>query len=859
MSPDTAEAEAIKLDKSPLRVFVETLHELAAPLRGQGKLVVASFGEFPLGSALPAVIRHHAVGDVEGMIGSICKLDGQEGRNAYVPLAVMRHDLPPGKAGGEADVVGVLGLCVDFDKLQAGDDWRYHIPEYGEDIPSYALETSPGHYQVGLLFDRPLSTKEAKPLAQAMVRRTNSDPTASDVSHVWRPPSTHNRPSKKKVQKGRSVAPFLVNWETTGEPLVGDLEQDAISFERLWALFRVDEYLTNQAAGKPSAANVVDRLEDRDLTQLLTSLSPHMLDRLTKQPEPGEDLSETCYGVFQSLKELGLTEGETETLARANPEGIGARFIEKGWHLLRPDIDRAFRKPSDGRAMRATAAEDFCGEWSDPADLWLERSQPRGIPTGCLPDLLEAWALDEAPRLGVDPSMTALAGLLSVTGACSAQFQVQVLQHNTDWCERPILWAVLVGQPGVAKSPTMRQMLRPLSAIDAQLARKNAEAVAQFKASEAQFKQAKSTGATPPKAPVQKRRIVSDTTTEALAPILVHNPEGVLSLQDELASWLGSMDAYRANKGTASKDRAQWLGLKNGEPIRVDRKGSEPIFVPSGAVCVLGAIQPAKIKPLAANLETDGLLQRFLICNCSSAERVDRQPDQKIKTQITEAYDRLSKLAPTEFTQPFRFAAEADGERRRIEDLARSVTGHSGAPEGLQQWADKVEGEFARIAEVFHLFEWAAFWSDLIDTPMAVISADTAARARKFIEEYAYPHQRYFYDAVMDQGASESDRAWIAGYILTHVSSEVRAREIKRAYKRLKDKDDLLRVVMESLATDGWVLPDTKKYGPPTRWIVNPKVHDGRFAAIAQEETERRLSTRQAIAADGAQRRAERG
>jgi hypothetical protein len=96
-----------------------------------------------------------------------------------------------------------------------------------------------------------------------------------------------------------------------------------------------------------------------------------------------------------------------------------------------------------------------------------------------------------------------------------------------------------------------------------------------------------------PEAPQAERFVVADTTVEALAPLLLANPRGLLLARDELAGWIGSFDRYAGGKGGA--DAAHWLSMHNGESIIVDRKTGIPrtIYVPQASVSVCGGIQPA--------------------------------------------------------------------------------------------------------------------------------------------------------------------------------------------------------------------------------------------------------------------------
>ena len=93
-----------------------------------------------------------------------------------------------------------------------------------------------------------------------------------------------------------------------------------------------------------------------------------------------------------------------------------------------------------------------------------------------------------------------------------------------------------------------------------------------------------------PRPPQAVRYVVSEPTVEALAPILLANPRGLLLARDELAGWIGSFDRY-VGKGKGG-DSAHWLSMHNGDTIIVDRKTSGTIYVPSAAVSITGGIQP---------------------------------------------------------------------------------------------------------------------------------------------------------------------------------------------------------------------------------------------------------------------------
>ncbi len=196
-----------KNNASCLEAHLQNIQHLAEKVE-DGVLIVSSFGQNPrTGTTLQPRISHFHLGQIEQMKARIDECSKQKHRNIYMPLCVMRSDLPAGKKGSEKDIVAVFGLVADFDDNDAAN-WANRIPCN----PSYVLETSPGRFQVGFLFDKPLSPKKAKPMAQGLKNYCNCDHGTADISHVWRIPGALNWPNKKKVDSGRSPEPWEVRY-----------------------------------------------------------------------------------------------------------------------------------------------------------------------------------------------------------------------------------------------------------------------------------------------------------------------------------------------------------------------------------------------------------------------------------------------------------------------------------------------------------------------------------------------------------------------------------------------------------------------------------------------------------------------
>jgi hypothetical protein len=239
----------------------------------------------------------------------------------------------------------------------------------------------------------------------------------------------------------------------------------------------------------------------------------------------------------------------------------------------------------------------------DPVDLWANFDPP-ALPRGVLPDVIEAFAFDRGAVMGCDMGGLAVCALAVCGAAISDSIKLQPKKHDTEWLESPRLWVAPVGLPSTMKTPMMNVAVKPLRRIDAEMARDNQRAMADYNKLSAEERRQK-------EPPEQTRLIIEDTTIEAAQEILKDSPNGVLSYQDELAGWFGALDKYSGGKG-AAKDRGFWLQSYNGGPYSVNRIGRGSVYIENLSVSILGGIQPEPIRKLAEDGSDDGLLTRLI-------------------------------------------------------------------------------------------------------------------------------------------------------------------------------------------------------------------------------------------------------
>ena len=144
------------------------------------------------------------------------------------------------------------------------------------------------------------------------------------------------------------------------------------------------------------------------------------------------------------------------------------------------------------------------------------------------------------------------------------------------------------------------------------------------------------------------------------------------------------------------------------------------------------------------------------------------------------------------------------------------------------------------------------------DPPDRLVSRETAIRARRYVQEFLFPHACYVYGTVMAHGIGHEHAKWIAGFLLAYERTSVRARDIMRAYGALGSiqQRGALMAAMATLEAMDWVKAVASNNSARQEWKVNPAVHK-HFAERAKSELHRRLAVRATIAQEGAARAAE--
>jgi Protein of unknown function (DUF3987)/NrS-1 polymerase HBD domain len=387
-------------------------------------------------------------------------------------------------------------------------------------------------------------------------------------------------------------------------------------------------------------------------------------------------------------------------------------------------------------------------EWQDLRPLDALLPEVPSLPAEMMPQGLRVWSEDIAERTEVPLEYVAIPALVAASSVCGRQIGIAPKRRD-DWVVIPNLWGIVIGRPGLLKTPSMVQAMKPLDMLAAtehdryEAAVRDAEgreislkaqidglkdaikrAAKDGKEGEVDGLQSRVNGLLAELVeltPRLRRYKTNDVTIQKLGELLRDNPNGLLMYRDEISGWLGSME-----QDGREGDRAFFLETWNGDgTYEFDRVGRGLIRVKHLCLSVLGSIQPGRIQPYVhaaseGGAGDDGLLQRFQLMvwpdSLGKFLDIDRWPNSEARTRAYGIFDALGHLNPTALgahplsdydPQPvMRFEPEAQElfSEWRVEWEQRLRSGAIEAP-ALEAHLAKYRSLAPSLALLFHLID----------------------------------------------------------------------------------------------------------------------------------------------------------
>ena len=438
-----------------------------------------------------------------------------------------------------------------------------------------------------------------------------------------------------------------------------------------------DTYFAARNAGPTAAERTKDRAPDGS------------------QPSD-EEVLRRVRGAANGPKFMQLWAGDSGTDPSAADASLLA--ILAFWTRDRAQLDRLFRRSGLMRAKwdekrgantygeRTIDAVLAMGgatyEASDTAAAGAQAASPQGpqplppelppvlaFPLDALPDAFRPWVGDVAERMQCPAEFVAVPMLVAAASLVARHVAIRP-QAQTDWTERGNLWAMLVGRPGLMKSPALNAALAPMRKLEATAAEahkalmKDQEIVSKvsklkgdrdMKIARAALSKDPDANLTEffdkddaaPPVPARVRYMVNDATYESLGQVLEENPDGVLSVRDELRSLLLHLSSEE--QATA---RGFYLQAWSGGHYVFDRVIRGSIAIEDIRLSMVGSIQPGPLGDLIQRarrgVADDGMLERFLVAWPDSPgawREVDRWPDTSAKQSAWGVIERLSVMS----------------------------------------------------------------------------------------------------------------------------------------------------------------------------------------------------------------------
>ena len=332
------------------------------------------------------------------------------------------------------------------------------------------------------------------------------------------------------------------------------------------------------------------------------------------------------------------------------------------------------------------------------------------------------------------------------------------------WISNSALYMILVGRPGMGKTPPLDFAFRPIRKHDAQ-------AVKQFKLEMEQYNnliesnKGKKENTTPlPNKPILRRAIISDFTPEALMRALDDNQRGIVVYVDEIMGMFNAVNQY--SRGQLIE---QLLTAFSGKPLDISRCSMPvPIHIEYPFINIVGTMQTTRIHELIEKgYKENGLLDRIIFVYPSSKEIADWQLDEDSSFATFEKYSAMwESIIDKVVSLPFA-ENESGGNTQNILDFSSEAKAYftnwrNNAIRAVNQIQDdglvdsrviKAPMITARLALILQILRWACgeVHKDFVD----IDSTKSAIALSEYFESCYSDIQKYMLKASIEPQKKE--------------------------------------------------------------------------------------------------------
>tara|TARA_R110002049_G_C9175744_1_gene562603 strand:- start:4376 stop:6625 length:2250 start_codon:yes stop_codon:yes gene_type:complete len=330
------------------------------------------------------------------------------------------------------------------------------------------------------------------------------------------------------------------------------------------------------------------------------------------------------------------------------------------------------------------------------------------FPIDIYPKEIQNYLLECNTKLdsSVEYMGVSLLWLISVCIGNSIEMEVK-----KGWTENLSVWISVVGKAGLGKTPSISNIINPLTKINAKEISTYIKEYEKFEYYDSLTKKEKEEHSEVQK-PVKAQFIANDITLEALVDLHQESDNSVGVFKDELAGWLKDMNKYREGS-----DLEFWLSTWSGKSINLNRLTRKGSFVEKPFIPVLGGIQPSIFNTFyTEENKSNGFMDRMLLSYPDLT--IDKYNDKEIgddmliwyKEAIISFYDTLKSIIKRD--EEFNiipltayFSDEAKIEWKRIFNEITDIQNDDGENEYLKSMLPKQKSYIPRFACLIHVFD----------------------------------------------------------------------------------------------------------------------------------------------------------
>lgn len=400
-------------------------------------------------------------------------------------------------------------------------------------------------------------------------------------------------------------------------------------------------------------------------------------------------------------------------------------------------------------------------ELSNKLRMEAEQIIDSGLPLEIFPQKVQEIILNLSLYENFNTEFSASLVISSVASAIGNSCQIHI---KGNWKTSPSIYMMLIGRPGLGKTPPLSFLYQPLHEEDDRLYEKYIEEIEEYEKALAASK--KNVGDIIKK-PQLVTHIISDFTPEAMLFLHKNNLRGITVEVDEILSLFNSVKRYNS-KNNLIEDL---LSAYSGRPLKSVRKSeSKPIFIKQPCINVIGSVQTNLLSDIFRNeYKSNGLLDRFLFVypkdqRLSKWKRTDNScnpPDtmgkwRTILNKIINLPCPLNEKGTSIQSLVMRLSDEAESYfydwYNGIIDSVNSIKDDT----EVESRKTKLDGNAARLALVFQIMKWAAGEED-----MNCISLDSVMSAIRMIDYYEETYDR-IQESIITTGIGDNKEAWLS-------------------------------------------------------------------------------------------------